>query len=175
MVRAEGNVARRRCVRQNAYETVDGKMIFVRWKRSWFRPKPVHRRCTSYLAIANYEDVCGVPSSSHRELAEVFRRKMAAALPLVMMAATVFRCTKLFLFNSRRYRVIDVTSKNGSRTHDRTRVICIVRPPSGAAFYGSINKMFERVSRAASKNLQSKKRTRWAFFLRDFNDDGSAR
>lgn len=38
-----------------------------------------------YLAIANYEDRFVVPSS-HRELAEAFRKKMAVALPLATLA-----------------------------------------------------------------------------------------
>ncbi len=66
--------------------TVDQKSIPVRWKRSvWTEAQA--GKMYRYLAIANYEDRFVVPSS-HRDGWKPSRRKMAAALPLVM-AATV--------------------------------------------------------------------------------------
>lgn len=68
-------------------ETVDGK-VDTRALEEVGLTEAQAQEMYRYLAIANYEDRFVVPSS-HRELArKPSRRKMAAALPLVM-AATV--------------------------------------------------------------------------------------
>lgn len=68
-------------------ETVDGK-VDTRALEEVGLTEAQAQEMYRYLAIANYED-CFVVPSSHRELArKPSRRKMAAALPLVM-AATV--------------------------------------------------------------------------------------